>query len=286
MECEALKKEINALKKTIKNQAPAQKMAEGGASEEDASDGSAESAAKVLAARIKDQRARIYKMEHADQDIKNAWGANSWAAKVGTERAELAALQQQNREAKPLDVQLKSALQHRSRCERQLEQAAEAVEQTMREQAELATTLAAFKSATREAAKSLESAEAECKRLQEWQAQPAMELATTPRAPDDDTGFFHVGPMSFIPEQAENARAVLDEMQGKVSAQLHSAFVYAVSQSCNTPPRAQSPASPVGGGEAAAVAGTLVTVDTAASLQQRKSIEAARNRESGRFAPA
>ena len=57
-------------------------------------------------------------MERTDQDIKDAWGANSWAAKVDTERAELAALQQQSREAKPLDVQLKCALQHRSRCER------------------------------------------------------------------------------------------------------------------------------------------------------------------------
>ena len=263
-----------------------QKMAEGGASDEDASDGSAEGAAKVLAARIKDQRARIYKMERADQDIKDAWGTNSWAAKVDTERAELAALQQQSREAKPLDVQLKGALQHRSRCERQLEQAAEAVEQTLREQAELATKLAAFKFAAREAATSLTTAEAECKRLQEWQAQPANDPATRPRAPNANTGLICVGPMSFTAEEADSVQAVLDEMQGKVSPQMHKAFVYAVNQSYATPPRAQPPASPAGGGEAAAGAGTVEPGDTAAGLQQRKSIEAASSRASGRFAPA
>ena len=177
LECEALKKEFEAFKKAIKTQAPLQKMAEGGASEEDASDDATEGAAKVFGARIKEQRVRIYKMERTDQDIKDAWGANSWAAKVDTERSELAALQQQSREAKPLDVQLKGALQHRSRCERQQEQAAEAVEQTLREQAELATKLVAFKLAAREAASSLATAEAECKRLQDWQAQPAMEPA-------------------------------------------------------------------------------------------------------------
>ena len=92
--------------------------------------------------------------------------------------------------------------------------------------------------------------------------------------------------MSFTAEEADSVQAVLDEMQGKVSPQMHKAFVYAVNQSYATPPRAQSPASPVGGGEAAAVAGTLVPVDTAASLQQRKSIEAASGRACGHFALA
>ena len=154
------------------------------------------------------------------------------------------------------------------------------------EQAELATKLVAYKLAAREAASSLATAEAECKRLQVWQAQPAMKPAAPPRAPNVNTGFIRVGPIAVTAEEADSVQAVLDEMLGKVSPQMHKAFVYAVNQSYATPPRAQPPASPAGGGEAAAVAGTVEPVDTAAGLQQRKSIEAASSRASGRFAPA
>ena len=178
-------------------------------------------------------------MERADQVIKDAWGAISWGAKVDTERAELAALQQQSREAKPLDVQLKCALQHRSRCERQQEHAAEAVEQTLREQAELATKLVAFKGAAREAASSLATAEADCKRLQEWQAQPAMEPAAPPRALNAHAGFTRVGPVTVTAEEADKVQAVLDGMLGKISPQLHKGFVFAVNKSFVMPPGAQ-----------------------------------------------
>ena len=216
LECEALKKEIEAIKKAIKAQAPLQQMAEGSSSDEDASDDATEGAAKGLAARIKDQRARINKMERADQAIKDAWGAISWAAKVDTERAELAALQQQSREAKPLDVQLKGALQHRSRCERQLEQAAEAVEQTLREQAELATKLAAFKLASREATTNLATAEEECKRLQEWHAQRVLGPVDLPRVLNTNAGVIRVGPIAVTAEEAVEVQAVLDGMLGRI----------------------------------------------------------------------
>ena len=225
-------------------------------------------------------------MERADQVIKDAWGAISWAAKVDTERAELAALQQQSREAKPLDVQLRGALQHRVRCERLQEQAAEAVEQTLREQAELATKLAAFKLASREATTNLATAEEECKRLQEWHAQRVLGPDDLPRAPNVNSGIIRVGPVAVTAEEAVEVQAVLDGMLGRIPPQLHTAFVFAINQSFAMPPYALPPAPSDGGGEAEAAAGTAEPVDTAACLQQRKSIEAASSRASGRFAPA
>ena len=125
-------------------------------------------------------------------------------------------MQQQSREAKPLDVQLRGALQHRVRCERLQEQAAEAVEQTLREQAELATKLAAFKLASREATTNLANAEEECKCLQERHAQRVLGPVVLPRVPNANAGVIRVGPIAVTAEEAVEVQAVLDGMLGKI----------------------------------------------------------------------
>ena len=89
-----------------------------------------------------------------------------------------------------------------------------------------------------------------------------------------------------IAEEAEKVQVVLDGMLGKIPPQLHKAFVFAINRSFVKPPGAQPPAPTAGEDEAAAVAGTAKSADTAARLQQRKTIEAASSRASGRFAPA
>ena len=205
---------------------------------------------------------------------------------MDTEKAELAAMQQQSREAKPLDVQLRGALQHRVRCERLQEQAAEAVEQTLREQAELAAKLAAFRLASREATTNLANAEEECKCLQERHAQRVLGPVVPPRVPNANAGATRVGPIAVTAEEAVEVQAVLDGMLGRIPPQLHKAFVFAINQSFARPPDALPPDASDGGEEAAAEAGAGEPVDTAARLQQRKSIEAAGNRASGRFEPA
>ena len=217
LEYEALKKECEALKKTLKSQAALQPTARGGevgGSEEASDDAAMDSAAEDFAAQIKAQRARVSKMEHADQDLKEVWGKMQWAVKMETEKAALVDLQQRSREAKPLDVQLKSALQHRNRCERHNEHTAEAVEQTMREQAELEAKLVAFRKAAGEAAANLASAEADYKRLQDLQAQPARAPTVPPLVHDAHAGRARAGPIAVSVEDANQVQAVLRSATG------------------------------------------------------------------------
>ena len=287
LEYEALKKECEALKKTLKSQATLQPTAGGGevgGAEEASDDAAMDSAAEDLAARIKAQRARVSKMEHADQDLKDVWGKMQWAVKMETEKAALADVQQRSREAKPLDVQLKSALQHRNRCERHKEHTAEAVERTMREQAALEAKLVAFRKAAGEAAANLASAEADYKRLQDLQAQPARAPAVPPLVHDAPAGHVPAGPIAVSVEDANQVQAVLDGMcaSGKIPPQLVDAFVFAENTTFIKPPGALPPASgghavhaAVNEDEAAAAARTAEPAAAAARFQQRKANEAA-----------
>ena len=113
----------------------------------------------------------------------------------------------------------------------------------MREQAELETKLAALKRAAREATSCLATAEADCKRLQEGQAQPAQVPAVPLRVHNAHAGYTHDGPVTVTVEEADKVQVVLDGMLGKIPPQLFDAFVFAVNRTFVKPPGALPPAS-------------------------------------------
>ena len=146
--------------------------------------------------------------------------------------------------------------------------------------------LAAVRKAAQETRSSLTSAEEECKRLQQLQAQSAQVPAAPPREHDELDGHMHDGPITVIVKEAEEVLGVLNGMLGKMPPQFHDAFVLAINGAYALPPGAEPPDSTAGEDGAAAAAGAAGAADTAASLQQRKAAEAANSRASGRFTPA
>ena len=147
----------------------------------------------------------------------------------------------------------------------------------MREQAELEAKLVAFRKAAGEAAANLASAEADYKRLQDLQAQPARAPAVPPLVHDAPAGHVPAGPIAVSVEDANQVQAVLDGMcaSGKIPPQLVDAFVFAVNRTFIKPPGALPPASGGHAVHAGVNEDEAAAAAAATRLQHRKANEAA-----------